>query len=171
MAVTWMGDRFGRRRALLALAGAGGADRRFVLRRARAQRPVAPRRGLAGRIGLVNTMVFTHIPSSLLLASVAFAPNFPVAAVLFLLRESLVEMDVPTRQSYVMAVQPVLQFQPQGGIPFITTRRLKNSVSESSRRVAARGWRSPPRRSFNRPWRQGDGSCHRTDSAAPHPAR
>lgn len=62
---------------------------------------------LAKRIGLVNTMVFTHIPSSLLLVTVPFAPNFPVAAVLFLLREGLVEMDVPTRQSYVMAmVQP-----------------------------------------------------------------
>ncbi len=59
---------------------------------------------LAKRIGLVNTMVFTHIPSSLLLATVPIAPTFPVAAALFLLRESLVEMDVPTRQSYVMAV-------------------------------------------------------------------
>jgi predicted MFS family arabinose efflux permease len=59
---------------------------------------------LAARIGLVNTMVFTHIPSSLLLMTVPFAPSFPVAAVLFLLREGLVEMDVPTRQSYVMAV-------------------------------------------------------------------
>ncbi len=59
---------------------------------------------LAARIGLVNTMVFTHIPSSLLLATVAVAPTFWVAAGLFLLREGLVEMDVPTRQSYVMAV-------------------------------------------------------------------
>jgi MFS family permease len=59
---------------------------------------------LARRIGLVNTMVFTHIPSSVLLATVAFAPNFPVAAALFLLREGLVEMDVPTRQSYVMGL-------------------------------------------------------------------
>jgi MFS family permease len=59
---------------------------------------------LARRIGLVNTMVFTHIPSSLLLVTVAYAPSFPVAAALFLLREGLVEMDVPTRQSYVMAV-------------------------------------------------------------------
>ena len=59
---------------------------------------------LARRIGLVPTMVFTHIPSSLLLLTVPFAPNFPVAAVLFLLREGLVEMDVPTRQSYVMAL-------------------------------------------------------------------
>jgi hypothetical protein len=59
---------------------------------------------LAKRIGLVNTMVFTHIPSSVLLVTVAFAPSFAVAAALFLLREGLVEMDVPTRQSYVMAV-------------------------------------------------------------------
>jgi MFS family permease len=59
---------------------------------------------LARRIGLVNTMVFTHIPSSLLLVTVAYAPTFPVAAALFILREGLVEMDVPTRQSYVMAV-------------------------------------------------------------------
>jgi predicted MFS family arabinose efflux permease len=59
---------------------------------------------LSKKIGLVNTMVFTHIPSSLLLVTVPFAPNFPVAALLFLLREGLVEMDVPTRQSYVMAV-------------------------------------------------------------------
>jgi MFS family permease len=59
---------------------------------------------LARRIGLVNTMVFTHMPSSLLLMTVAIAPSFPIAAVLFLLREGLVEMDVPTRQSYVMAV-------------------------------------------------------------------
>ena len=61
---------------------------------------------LARRIGLVNTMVFTHIPSSLLLITVAYAPSFPVAALLFLLREGLVEMDVPTRQSYVMAIFP-----------------------------------------------------------------
>ena len=59
---------------------------------------------LAARIGLVNTMVFTHIPSSLLLITIPWAPNFPVAAALFVLREGLVEMDVPTRQSYTMAV-------------------------------------------------------------------
>ncbi len=59
---------------------------------------------LARRYGLVNTMVFTHIPSSLLLLAVAAAPSWPWAAFFFLLRESLVEMDVPTRQSYVMAV-------------------------------------------------------------------
>ena len=62
---------------------------------------------LARRIGLVNTMVYTHIPSSLLLIAIPFAGGFGAAAALYLLREGLAEMDVPTRQSYVMAmVQP-----------------------------------------------------------------
>ena len=59
---------------------------------------------LARRIGLVNTMVFTHIPSSLFLMAVPFAPSAAWATALFLARESLVEMDVPTRQSYILAV-------------------------------------------------------------------
>ena len=59
---------------------------------------------LAARIGLVNTMVFTHIPSSILLFTIVATDSFPVACALFLLREGLNEMDVPTRQSYVMAV-------------------------------------------------------------------
>jgi predicted MFS family arabinose efflux permease len=62
---------------------------------------------LAGRVGLVNTMVFTHIPSSLLLLTIPLTGSFALAAFLFILREGLVEMDVPTRQSYLMAiVQP-----------------------------------------------------------------
>jgi Na+/melibiose symporter-like transporter len=67
---------------------------------------------LAKRFGLVKTMVFTHIPSSLFLVTVAFAPNFAVAAALFLVREGLVEMDVPTRQSYVMAMVRLWHYQP-----------------------------------------------------------
>src|SRR5262249_16872690 len=59
---------------------------------------------LARRIGLIKTMVFTHLPSSLFLILAAFMPSARWAVVLFLLRESLVEMDVPTRQSYVAAV-------------------------------------------------------------------
>ena len=59
---------------------------------------------LARQIGLVNTMVFTHLPSSLFLIAVPFAPSFKWAVLLFLCREALVEMDVPTRQSYVAAV-------------------------------------------------------------------
>jgi MFS family permease len=59
---------------------------------------------LAQRIGLVNTMVFTHLPSSLFLIAVPLATSTKWAIILFLLRESLVEMDVPTRQSYVAAL-------------------------------------------------------------------
>ncbi|HEY6023247.1 MAG TPA: MFS transporter [Pseudolabrys sp.] len=59
---------------------------------------------LAKRIGLVNTMVFTHIPSSIFLILAAFAPNLVLALVLLLLRAALSQMDVPTRTSYVMAV-------------------------------------------------------------------
>jgi len=59
---------------------------------------------LAYHIGLVNTMVFTHLPSSLFLIAVPFAPSFKWAIFLFFCREALVEMDVPTRQSYVAAV-------------------------------------------------------------------
>jgi len=61
---------------------------------------------IARRIGLVNTMVFTHLPSSVFLMIAPAAPNAGLAAAMFLAREALVEMDVPTRQSYVMAVVP-----------------------------------------------------------------
>ena len=59
---------------------------------------------MARRIGLVNTMVLTHLPSSLLLMAAPAAPTAALAGALFLAREALVEMDVPTRQSYVMAI-------------------------------------------------------------------
>ncbi|MFM9888323.1 MAG: MFS transporter, partial [Burkholderiales bacterium] len=59
---------------------------------------------LGGRIGLVNTMVFTHIPSSLCLIGAAFSPSLEVALALLLVRSALSQMDVPTRSSYVMAV-------------------------------------------------------------------
>jgi MFS family permease len=59
---------------------------------------------LAARIGLVNTMVFTHIPSSVLLILAAFSPNLYLTLALLLLRAALSQMDVPTRTSYVMAV-------------------------------------------------------------------
>ncbi|HUP15299.1 MAG TPA: MFS transporter [Acidimicrobiia bacterium] len=59
---------------------------------------------IARRWGLLNTMVFTHLPSNLLLAAVAFAPNLPVAAGFLLARSALSQMDVPTRQAYVMTL-------------------------------------------------------------------
>ena len=59
---------------------------------------------LAQRIGLLNTMVFTHLPSNVLLILVPLAPTAWLAVALFLLRQTLSQMDVPTRQSYTMAV-------------------------------------------------------------------
>ncbi len=59
---------------------------------------------LAKRIGLINTMVFTHIPSNILLILVPLMPTLPLAITVLLLRFSISQMDVPTRQSYTMAV-------------------------------------------------------------------
>jgi MFS family permease len=59
---------------------------------------------IAGRIGLVNTMVFTHIPSSLCVILVPFVPQLGIVLALLLVRAALSQMDVPTRSSYVMAV-------------------------------------------------------------------
>ena len=59
---------------------------------------------LSRHIGLINTMVFTHVPSSLCLILAAIAPTLPIALALLLLRAALSQMDVPTRSSYVMAV-------------------------------------------------------------------
>jgi len=59
---------------------------------------------LSARIGLVNTMVFTHIPSSVCLILAAVAPSLEMALALLLVRAALSQMDVPTRSSYVMAV-------------------------------------------------------------------
>lgn len=59
---------------------------------------------IAGKIGLINTMVFTHIPSNILLIIVPLMPTLPLAIVILLLRFSISQMDVPTRQSYTMAV-------------------------------------------------------------------
>ena len=59
---------------------------------------------LANRFGLINTMVFTHIPSNVLLILVPLMPTLPLAITVLLLRFSISQMDVPTRQSYTMAV-------------------------------------------------------------------
>ena len=61
---------------------------------------------LARRFGLVNTMVFSHIPSNVFLILVVFAPTLLVASALWVARATLSQMDVPTRQSYMQAVVP-----------------------------------------------------------------
>src|SRR6185369_13235025 len=59
---------------------------------------------LANRFGLLNTMVVTHLPSNVLLILVPLMPNLPLAVTMLLIRFSISQMDVPTRQSYIMAV-------------------------------------------------------------------
>lgn len=59
---------------------------------------------IADKIGLINTMVFTHIPSNILLILLAFAPTLEIAIVFYMIRMALSQMDVPTRQSYIVAV-------------------------------------------------------------------
>ncbi len=85
---------------------------------------------IARRIGLLRTMVFSHIPSNLFLTSVAFAPT-PLSAVFLLLcRHSLSQMDIPARQSYVMAVVEESDRTAAAGFTN-TTRTVSSSISPS----------------------------------------
>jgi MFS family permease len=83
---------------------------------------------LAKRVGLVNTMVFTHIPSSLFLILAAFAPNLYAALGLLLLRAALSQMDVPTRTSYVMAVVTPAE-RPAAASVTAVPRSLASAIS------------------------------------------
>ncbi|MHB1506224.1 MAG: MFS transporter [Sulfobacillus sp.] len=85
---------------------------------------------LAKRFGLLPTMVFTHLPSNVLLLLVAFAPTFPVAAALWVARSLLSQLDVPTRQAYTMAmVQPDEQAAAAGLTASV--RGVSSAVSPS----------------------------------------
>jgi MFS family permease len=83
---------------------------------------------LAGRIGLVNTMVFTHIPSSIFLIMAAFSPSLGLTLTLLLLRSALSQMDVPTRTSYVMAVVTPAERTAAASVTAVP-RSLASSIS------------------------------------------
>lgn len=85
---------------------------------------------IASKIGLVNTMVFTHIPSNVLLIFLAFAPTFSIAISLFFARMSLSQMDVPTRQSYLMGVVGENERIP-AAVFTNTSRNISQAVSPS----------------------------------------
>ncbi len=85
---------------------------------------------IASKIGLVNTMIYTHIPSNILLILVAFAPSFPLAVGLYFARMSISQMDVPTRQSYLMAVVNENERVTAAGITN-TSRNIAQSVGPS----------------------------------------
>jgi MFS family permease len=85
---------------------------------------------IADTIGLINTMVFTHIPANILIIAVAFAPTLPMAVVLYLLRMALSQMDVPTRQSYIVAVVREDERTVSAGITNIS-RNVTQAISPS----------------------------------------
>lgn len=85
---------------------------------------------IARRLGLLRTMVFSHVPSNVFLIAVAFAPTALLAVFLLLCRQSLSQMDVPTRQSYVMAIVDEADRTPAAGFTS-TTRTVSSSVSPS----------------------------------------
>ena len=83
---------------------------------------------LAARIGLVKTMVFTHLPSNVLLILVPLMPSLPLAIAMLLLRFSISQMDVPARQAYVMAVVAPDERAAAGGITGVA-RTLGAAIS------------------------------------------
>ena len=85
---------------------------------------------LADRIGLINTMVFTHIPSNLLLIAIAFVPTFYMALIFYLARMGLSQMDVPTRQSYIVSVVNENERTAATGITN-TSRNVAQAISPS----------------------------------------
>jgi MFS family permease len=99
---------------------------------------------IADRIGLINTMVFTHIPANVLLVLLAFAPTFPIALGLHLARMTLSQMDVPTRQSYIVAVVDEDERTAAAGITN-TSRNIAQAVSPSITGVVIQSlWLSAP---------------------------
>ncbi len=82
------------------------------------------------RIGLVSTMVLTHLPSNLLLVMVPLAPSFQAALGLYLARMSISQMDVPTRQSYVVAIVDPDERVAAAGLTNVS-RNVAQSVSPS----------------------------------------
>ena len=85
---------------------------------------------IARQIGLIKTMVYTHIPSNLLLAMIPFVSSVPIAVGLLLSRQSLSQMDVPTRQSYVMSVVPEADRTPAAGFTNVS-RSIAQTPSPS----------------------------------------
>jgi len=85
---------------------------------------------IADRFGLVNTMVFTHLPSNILLILVAFAPSLQLAVILYLIRMTLSQMDVPTRQSYIVAIVSEDERTAASGLTNVS-RNIAQTVSPS----------------------------------------
>lgn len=81
---------------------------------------------LADRFGLINTIVFTHIPSNVLLMLVPAAPTLPTAMILYLVRMAMSQMDVPTRQSYLVSIT-----EPEERVAAIGITNIARNVAQS----------------------------------------
>jgi predicted MFS family arabinose efflux permease len=120
MLALWLFHRFG-----LSLAVAGGFFFWTGVLTAVSQLASAP---LARRIGLIGTMVFTHIPANLCMVALAFAPNVATAFALLVVRSLLSNMDVPARQSYVMATVTPAERAAAAGVTNVP-RSLASAMS------------------------------------------
>ena len=99
---------------------------------------------VARRFGLLNTMVFTHIPANVCLVLAALAPNLPTALVLLSVRSALSQMDVPTRSAYVMAVVTPPE-RPAAASFTAVPRSLAAALSPAlSGALLAGGWLAAP---------------------------
>ena len=100
---------------------------------------------IAKRIGLINTMVFTHLPSNVLLILVPLMPNLPLAVAMLLLRFSISQMDVPTRQSYTMsAVKPAERSAAAGITGIARTSGASISPAITGQLIALPAFASAP---------------------------
>jgi MFS family permease len=98
---------------------------------------------LAARFGLIETMVFTHIPANIFLILAAFMPNASLAVTFLLLRMSLSSMDIPARQSYVMAVVPPEERAAAASVtnvPRSLTAAISPLIAGSLLQVSTFGW-------------------------------
>ena len=118
----WLFERFG-----MSLTAAGAFFFWTGVLSAGSQLAAAP---LARRIGLINTMVFTHLPASLCLIAAAFAPTLELALGLLLARSALSQMDVPARGAYVMSVVTPLE-RPAAASFTAVPRSLAGAISPS----------------------------------------
>jgi MFS family permease len=98
---------------------------------------------LAARFGLIETMVFTHIPANIFLILAAFMPNASLAVTFLLLRMSLSSMDIPARQSYVMAVVPPEERAAAASVtnvPRSLTAAISPLIAGSLLQLSSFGW-------------------------------
>ena len=99
---------------------------------------------LSRRIGLLNTMVFTHIPSSVCLVAAAFSPSLALTLTLFLLRSALSQMDVPTRSAYVMSIVTPAERPAAAGFTAVPRSLAAALAPALSRMLLGLGWLGAP---------------------------